>query len=398
MSEPVTREARLRATWRRWFVVDVLPFWQAHGFDPVSSLAYERLHPDGRPDARAPLRVRTQARQVHAFALAWRLGLVRHGREQALATLWALAERAWSPDGRPGWVHVLHPDGQVADARRDLYDHAFVLLMLASVARITDEPFVDAWIDRSLTEIDVVFAAAHGGYAETDQGGLPRRQNPHMHLLEALLALFEAKGEPRFLARAAELFALFETRFFDQHAGVLREFFAADWGWLDDGRSDWLEPGHLVEWVWLLDRYERASGRPTAALRARLLTAGVALGRHDDADGFLVDEVDGRGVRRSEARRLWTQTEYLKALVVQARTGDVARWAEASALSERLFRTYLDGIPAGTWRDRFTATGAPSGDHIPASTLYHLLGVLEELDRSPVAGHAPERPFLRSRP
>lgn len=78
------------------------------------------------------------------------------------------------------------------------------------------------------------------------------------------------------------------------------------------------------------------------------------------------------------------QTEYLKALVVEARARqDVGLADEARAVSERLFATYLAETPPGTWRDRFTLAGAPAVDHIPASTLYHLFGVFAELMPAP---------------
>jgi hypothetical protein len=44
-----------------------------------------------------------------------------------------LLTKAKSLDGRPGFVHTWAHDGTVLDPRRDTYDHAFVLLALASV-------------------------------------------------------------------------------------------------------------------------------------------------------------------------------------------------------------------------------------------------------------------------
>src|SRR5919112_1614351 len=53
---------------------------------------------------------------------------------------------------------------------------------------------------------------------------LPRRQNPHMHLLEALLALHVATGEKNWLRRAGALVDLFKRRFSDPETGALIEF------------------------------------------------------------------------------------------------------------------------------------------------------------------------------
>ena len=42
-----------------------------------------------------------------------------------------------------------------------------------------------------------------------------RKQNPHMHLLEAALANLEASGDERFLALADEMVGLFCDHFYD---------------------------------------------------------------------------------------------------------------------------------------------------------------------------------------
>jgi mannose/cellobiose epimerase-like protein (N-acyl-D-glucosamine 2-epimerase family) len=378
MDVPADARAGLGACWSTWFAERALPFWRERGLRPDGRLFLERLHLDGTPDLGADLRVRTQARQIYVFATATTLGLDDRGAALARSMLAPLTAAARSPDGKPGWVHVLDADGGVRDARRDLYDHAFVLLMYAALLANGPDRELRRELEVTLGAIDTLFEAPHGGYAETATGGLPRRQNPHMHLFEAFLALFEATGEARFLARAGELLGLFRTRFVDDERDLVREFFAADWSLLPDGSSDVVEPGHMMEWVWLLRRYQRLTASPLEALQARLFRQGERLGR--EADGFLIDSTDPAGGSRADSRRLWVQTEYLKALLVRARAGDpAAPRSRATALSEALFRTYLGVEPVGTWHDRFTRDGRLAVDHIPASTLYHLIGVVAEL-------------------
>lgn len=374
-------ERRLHGDWRAWFADTALPFWRRHGWRATSPLALERLYFDGTPDVAAPLRVRTQARQIYTFAHAALLHVDTAGADFVRPNLEALARHALGPDGGSGWVHVLNPDGTVADGRRDLYDHAFLLLMLGYARATEMAPEAGTWLEQTFTALDTIFQATHGGYAETAMGGLPRRQNPHMHLFEAMLALFELTGDVRFLAKAGELFGLWRSRWFDEASGSLREFFAHDWSPLPDGGSDVLEPGHHMEWVWLLRRYERLSGRPVGNLADALFARGEALGLRSDSDGFIVDETDMTGRLRQDSRRLWSQTEYLKALIVQARAHERADlYARALSVSERMFATYLADVPAGAWRDRFTVAGVLAVDHVPASTLYHLFGVLAELE------------------
>lgn len=282
------------------------------------------------------------------------------------------------PDGAPGWMHVLTPAGRVRDDRRDLYDHAFVLLMFAALLRIDADPLLRDRLTIVLDEVNDLF---RGGHADAAAGGLPRRLAPHMHLFEAYLALYEATTEPRFLARAEELFELFRTRFFDEPVAVVREFFAEDWSLLPGAASAVVEPGHLAAWVWLLRRYQRVSGSPVDRLCAVLLARAHSLGLA--ADGFLVDEVQLDTDERTDRRRLWVQSEYLKAILVQAASADPeGLWPLAAALSDGLFTTYLADVPPGAWRDRFTSReGHLAVDHIPASTFYHLIGVVAELQQ-----------------
>jgi mannose-6-phosphate isomerase len=366
-----------------WLTDQALPFWGDKGHDSASGFFWERLNFDGRPDRAADLRIRVQARQIYVFAHAAVLDLAP--RQACLEIAGQAFDRvraaAWAPDGSPGWVHCIALDGRVVDARRDLYDHAFVLHALAWMAKATGEPRYGRWAAETLTYIDQALAAPSGGWAESDRRETPRRQNPHMHLLEACLALAETGTDPRQLARAGEIFGLFRCRLFDEDAGVLREFFGEHWHVGETWGSERLEPGHLMEWVWLLRRYARSSGAEVDELCRRLFDAGVRLGR-DGASGFLVDEVDSAGRCLLERRRLWPQTEYLKALLVQFQaTGDPALYEEAVALVDRLLASYLGDVVPGCWRDQFTLDGRLTAEFIPASSLYHLFAPVVEIGR-----------------
>ena len=145
----------------------------------------------------------SQARQIHAYALAARRGW--H------ADAIALVERAFASmvrdyhgrDDREGWIFSIRRDGAVVDTRRDLYTHAFVLLAIASYVEATGHREALALADETLAFIERHMAApAGGGFVEElpPNGGV-RRQNPHMHLFEGLLALWECSRQERHLAQ-----------------------------------------------------------------------------------------------------------------------------------------------------------------------------------------------------
>ena len=90
------------------------PLWSTEGWDRTTGGFIDRLTPDGRADRAAPRRVFVQARQIYCFAKAAQIGWYPQGREIALKGLDHLLAKAKSPDGRPGFVHTLAPDGSGA--------------------------------------------------------------------------------------------------------------------------------------------------------------------------------------------------------------------------------------------------------------------------------------------
>src|SRR3546814_11907533 len=110
-------------------------------------------------------------------------------------------------------------------------------------------------------------AGAFDGYSERQVARgealpLPRRQNPHMHLLEAFLALYEASGEAHWLARAQSIHDLFRRHFLQP--GQLVEFFDADWREVpQNGRAGDLrprDPGPFFHSAWLPPRFALVYG------------------------------------------------------------------------------------------------------------------------------------------
>ncbi len=136
----------------------------------------------------------------------------------------------------------------------------------------------------------------------------------------------------------------------------------------------------MMEWVWLLRRYERAAAQPVARHAALLFAAAERIGT--TGDSFLLDEVDPVGRPVSDGCRLWPQTEYLKACLVEFEAGgDRTYLAKADAMCGRIAATYFKGSPPGLWIDRFDLSGNVAVDHVPASILYHLLAPVVEYRR-----------------
>lgn len=364
------------STLARWVCDEALPLWQTVGRDRVFGGVHERLHWDGSPDLQAAKRVRVQARQIycysHATALGWFDGLGFAG-----ATLDWMLDKAASAGGRTGFAHLLHPDGSVSNPLRDTYDHAFVLLALAWYVKASGDSQARALIVDTLDFLDAEMLCPDGSYREGVPASLPRRQNPHMHLFEAMLALHETLAFPGALERAGKLRAMLTERFL-RPAPILLEFFDDDWRPAPGAEGRIVEPGHQAEWCWLLRRYERAAGLPPDGLPSALIDAAEATA--DPATGFLIDEAVSDGTPSRRSRRLWPQTEWAKAWLSEQRVGRQGAQAKATYAVEQISKFYLGRPLPGGWIDQLDASNASMVNTIPASTLYHIFTAAAEVD------------------
>jgi len=361
---------------KRRMIDHALPLWSTEGWDETAGGFVDRLHEDGRADRLAPRRVFVQARQIYCYARTAQLGWYPEGRAIALKGLEHLLAKAKAPDGRPGYVHKLTPEGAVLDARRDTYDHAFILLALAAVYGLDRDAQVRAEIDAALLFLDSELRSPHGGFLEGLPNSMPRRQNPHMHLFEAMIAVFDVTHDLAFQRRAGDFFALFLANLYDKQKRVLGEYFEEDWSKIEPVS---VEPGHQAEWVWLLKGFERITGCPTGPRRGELLA--TTLRYRDPVTGCLIDEGDAAGNICRYTRRLWPQTEIAKAWIAQAESGEVGAAIEARAALQRLERHYLSHPVAGGWYDQFDRDGKSLIATIPASSFYHVLCAVTEAER-----------------
>jgi mannose-6-phosphate isomerase len=254
------------------------------------------------------------------------------------------------------WVS---PDLQLLDQTHDLYDLAFGVLAAASLGQAGFD--VAPAIARLERALDLLRAPV--GWHETSTHRQPRRQNPHMHLFEAATALYALTRAPAHRAIADECLDIIATHALDP-GGRLLEFFDPNWTPLS-GKDQAVEPGHMAEWIYLADEYARVTGEATGLPLSQIW---ITVLDHRLPSGFLPDVV---GKTR---RRLWPQTELLKAAVVMQRKGiSLATDAHPEHIARLLWDYYMNTPVLGGWYDCFEdTTGALVSEHMPASTFYHI--------------------------
>lgn len=380
----------IRDRWRNWLFDQALPLWSRAGFDSARTLFHERLDWQGRPIKLDALRLMVQARQIATYCRAAIDGVYDAGA-QALGCLDRVETLFHRADSQPGWVFSIGTDNRPANTKRDLYAHAFILFAYGWAIRYAKRP-KDRDMARCIAdEIDLIFTADNGGYLDAiPDEGRQRSQNPHMHLLEAYLVVFEATGDSFYLDKAQKLVELARAHLIDTRSGLLLEFFAPDWSPLAPRGANQVQAGHLFEWSWLLRDFGRLAGmtqngsdaeagwRSLTALH--LFRAGFAHGC-DPERGVVLDSMSDTHTVLEHSARIWAQTELLRLLYTPGLTDKADQATHyASAFMDIFAPSHLEG----GWIDHIDAQGSALVDYMPASSLYHIYGAGRE-----IIGHKP---------
>jgi len=375
MSDAIITEAsalrRSAEAGQSWLTNLAYPLWLNHGFDRETDSFVEQLDFDGLPLMAVPRRLMVQARHISVFAQAALAGDFPAGGDFAIAAGRQMLARYLKADGSAGWVFSINRDGRVVDATRDLYAHAFALFALAWLMRLEPSSALLAAIDESLGFLDVAFADPdHGGYWDSlPRKDALRRQNPHMHLFEALIELHQATGDEAILDRCRTLDALARTRLRGID-GALLEYFHDDWSVHPSSGQGSVEPGHQFEWAWLWRRYEAISGEDRSPIVRALLSQ--ALRGTDVANGRIIDECGEDGTALKPSSRSWPHAEAMKALALEINRGDIDWIPLLARVSDRLLSRYCRVQLNGGWLDHLDADDRPLSKVMPASSLYHL--------------------------
>lgn len=357
-----------------YFRKKVFPKWSQEAVLGQKGFLEEFIIDSREPHKESSRRVRVQGRQIWAFAKAYSLGYGEHLLPCSIEAWQCVKKEFKHKDG--GFIHSVTVDGEPLNAHRYLYEQTFLLLGLSALYGATkdDEYIKEAhnlygWINEEL-------AAEEGFYTSAENKQEARQQNPHMHLFEALMALFEETKDSYWLKEAEKIHSLFCKYFFDNEHRLLREFFTGDWKSYDKEKGHSVEPGHNYEWVWLLHLYNRLSGTSSSEIQS-LYDFGV---KGTSLDGLGYDECfpDGKLIRATS--RMWVQTEALKANITQYELyGDSLYLDRMEQIIDNLFAYYL--FDDGLWGDQLDADKNELSKVTPATTLYHLFLAFIEVVR-----------------
>jgi mannose/cellobiose epimerase-like protein (N-acyl-D-glucosamine 2-epimerase family) len=366
---------------RRWLLDEALPLWWTTGVDHTMGGFHEAIGMDGRPVV-ANRRARVQARQIFSYATGGAMGWAGPWLPAVEQGLSFFLSRYRRLDGL--FVSAVTADGTPVEAPISLYEQAFALLALATASRTpAGRPELAQMALQIFDQLSTHRRCPTGGFVEL-VGDQPYWANPQMHLLEAALAWEAIDASGPWGALADELAELCLARFLHPDTGALREYYDADWAPVAGLAGRIVEPGHQFEWAWLLERWGLARGRDDARAAARrLYTSGSGQGI-DRRRGVAIFALLDDGSVHDPRARLWSQTEWLKAAVFLARSEPAGEQrqlyiADAAIAADTLLR-FLDTPIRGLWRDQLNADGTWVEEPAPASSLYHIVGAIKELD------------------
>ena len=306
---------------------------------------------------------------------------------------------AWQLDWRGGRKTV-------TDGTNHCYGLAFVLLAYSHALHAGVQE-ARVWIEETFALMEKRFwEPKHGLYADEASADWSvtapyRGQNANMHACEALIAAYEATGEPAYVRRAATLARNITVRQAALSDGLVWEHYHADWTPDPDYNRDdktnifrpWgYQPGHLTEWAKLLlilERHPVALDGDTAWLLPRAVELFDAAVKHawDERHGGLVYGFGPDGAVCDSDKYFWVQAESLAAAALLAdRTGEPRYWDWYDRLWAYSWEHFVDHKHGAWYRilgganEKLTDQKSPAGktDYHTMGACYEVLNVVKE--------------------
>jgi mannose/cellobiose epimerase-like protein (N-acyl-D-glucosamine 2-epimerase family) len=363
---------------RAWLIEDSLPIWADIGVDRKRGGFVEAIGQNGHAIER-PRRARVVGRQVYSFHVSGKCGWLDEAANVTHHGANALYRHCSHPDGLV--FPVISADGRILDRSFDLYDHAFVLLALASLAE--SEPQASNAAIRMITAMER-FRRRSGGWTATSPVSEALLSNPHMHMLEACLAFERLPNCNSIWSKLSnEIVGLALKSLINPTSGALHEFCSLDFGIISDPSLFQIEPGHQFEWAWLLRSWNARVNDPVVEqAAARLVTIAETYGV--DNRGIVIDGLDANLSPVAKSARLWPQTERLKANVqAAALSSGVARRVAVARATQAIeaISCFTATAGRGLWFDRIDHAARCVDAPAPASTLYHIVCAIEYCER-----------------
>ena len=361
----------------RQFLEGTLPLFCSHGWDGQHGGLVERLTPNLLPDPTDFCRSMVHGRQLYVYSI-WG---ERVGQEAFVANADLVFEQLVSlfyDKQQGGWIEKVDLTGAPLSTAKILYSHAFVLFGLTAYRYCLDRTDADAYLNHTREYLAESFNRDRGLYFDAlDRAGTDISadidQNPLMHLLEATLFLSEVSGDSDALQLAGDIVERVAIAFLKD--GIIVEHLTHDLS-IHPDTGHIVEPGHQLEWAWLLNWYGRlVKDDAYLPICHALIDNGVAMGWDAEFGGVFdqADRVSGAVIRST--KRLWPIEEMIKAAAVFP-----DKFAQKNLPLEKLVNFLCDHNLHidGRWSERLHQDLSVADPSMPASSCYHTSLALTE--------------------
>lgn len=291
-------------------------FWMKHGKDPKGGF-YGVVDQRGRPDAFAERGLVQQSRHLYAFTVLakawdWRLDLVEVAQEQ-----YQFLKKYRNPETGLFYFKKDYSGERTTDAGSSLYANAQAIYALATYGKSMDNSeAVQIALDCFATLDAATHDPIYGGYTEENMDivlfkGADKASNSHLHMMEALIALYHATENAKVQERLDELFTVLSQKIYNPTLPTFAyELFYKDWSAVPVSTIGY---GHALEAAWLLKVAADTLGKNESIIAEPVAKQAISKS-FDTKRGGVFDEAGRDGTFLTSNKIWWPQYEALLAL------------------------------------------------------------------------------------
>lgn len=394
---------------------ELLPFWLDRCVDNSNGGFITHFDEHGKDTGEDEKSLIAQSRTVYSMSRAELAGFGDGAcADAAMHGMRYLIDRMWDKEFG-GFAWMTDRVGEVTQPRKIAYGHSFAIYALSTLALATGK---EEAVDYATRTFDLLQTNAvdtfYGGYYEmfdTDwtlskggaQGGDRKTLDVHMHLMEAVTALYSATRRESHRRKLVEIIEILITRVLHPtyKTGVPQFFrdwrvapqikFDIVWGWdrfpeggVKQNAEDNTSAGHNAEFAWLLlaaaDVLETDEFDDLARL---IFDHAVANGIDTEYGGVYVEGPHAGGVYDRE-KEFWQQAEVMIGMLEAYRRFSEPRYLDAYENVHRFVFDYGINREVGEWWPLLSREGEPIWRHMGHSwkVSYHTVRcAVECLDR-----------------
>jgi mannobiose 2-epimerase len=388
---PSPEELRAKSSkCRNILKTSLVDFYLPTGLDRTNGGYLESLR-DGKLAPTGEKFLTMQGRQLWFFSTLAREGVERDAARAAARSGFEFLEKKMRDPRHGGYFSKVTDAGEPRDSRKHVYLNAFALYGLVAYSRAADEPRALA-ASKALFGVleDKAHDRKHGGYVEffTDDwrpitdpkesnyvgAAGTKTYNTHLHVLEALTALYRAWPDPLVRQRLEEALVIITSTVRHPDYPCNIDGWRPDWRMIETPANLRASYGHDVECAWLALDAARALGQSPALLRGwaeALCGYALKYGYDRGHGGFFYTGPLGKAADDTR-KEWWVQAEALVSMLELYRLTGKAEYYAAFARTLDFVEKHQVAREGGWWATR-TADGSPKVDQrsSPWQGAYH---------------------------